>query len=922
MNPSIPVENQLLATKFYIPVALGRLILRPRLMALLNGSLKRPFTLVSAPAGFGKTTLLSTWSQSLPANNPRVAWVSLDEEDNNPQLFWTYVLTALQRQEPEQFTSLVMQLQSPQAPPLKYLLAKLINMLVEGTDHFLLILDDYQVITEQQVHTTLAYLIENLPPQLRIIVATRADPPLSLALLRAHQQALEVRTDQLRCTVEETKAFFQEVMGIQLSEETVGEVTNRTEGWLVGLQLLALSLPERADSVTLLKEVSGDQHYILDYLTEEVLRRQPQDIQTFLLSTCILERLNASLCDAVMDQANSQQILQRLEKANLFVVSLDSKREWYRYHALFAQALRHQLEQTDADLVLALHYRASLWYAQHDFPTEAILHALHAQQWQWAADLIDKQAVRWVHYDQKILITWLKRLPTEVIRARPRLCLLSAKLLSFIGPYAAVNSWLQDAEATLRNWLSALKGEMNDSLLREKREQENLLGEVLAYRAFIASILHSDESVTLAASREARTLLADQNFEARSEASHAQSLAHYSRGEAMKAYKYEMEASALARKLGSTSMIVYYMSGVSQQLLLLGRLHEAWRILQQTFQLEGEQREFQPQFICWAYICQAEILREWNQLDDALENALQGIKFGEQTGYTTFLCLGYTVQMRIHLARAELDAAQTAMWQAELAIKQLNSPYLRAQLALIDRVSLWLARGELENAVHWARELVQSERSSSLLVREREETARVRVLLAQQCPDEALELLGPLLTSAIKTERRDHVIETQLLQALAYQMCHKETQALSALSEAVHLAEPEGYIRRFVDEGISMVALLSQLHEERHQQGPTFYLDTLLAAFLQQNQTQEQSSMRATVHTPDQLLPDPLSEREREVLQALARGASNQQIAQELVITVDTVKRHVSHIFAKLGVKNRIQAVKQARELGLVDDEL
>ncbi len=377
------LENQLLVTKFYVPVASGSLISRPRLIGLLNKGREYPLTLVSAAAGFGKTTLLASWVQSLQAPGPRVAWVSLDEEDNEPRLFWAYILTALNKQLPERFTSLLTLMQSLQSPPLSTLLVELINLLVEGTDTFLLILDDYQVITEQQVHTTLAYLIEHLPPQLRIIVATRADPPLPLPLLRSYQQALEVRTDQLRCTPEETRAYLNEVMGIHLPDETIQEITARTEGWLVGLQLLAFSLQAGANPATLLQEVCGKQRYILDFLTEVVLGRQPQEVQTFLLSTCILERLTASLCDALTQHTDSQQMLQRLEQANLFVVALDSKRQWYRYHALFAEALYYRLEQTYRDLVLTLHHRASLWYAEHDQITEAILHAFKAREKRW-----------------------------------------------------------------------------------------------------------------------------------------------------------------------------------------------------------------------------------------------------------------------------------------------------------------------------------------------------------------------------------------------------------------------------------------------------------------------------------------------------------------------------------------------------------
>jgi LuxR family maltose regulon positive regulatory protein len=426
MDTSMLIQSQLLATKFFVPVASGTLISRPRLTALLDESLKRPFTLVSAPAGFGKTTLLSAWAQSLPANNSRVAWVSLDEEDNDPQMFWTYVLSALDMQQSERFTPLLKYLQSPQAPSLKYVLTALSNLLLDSTEQVVLILDDYHAITEQEVHITLSYLLEHLTPQLHIILATRTDPPLPLSLQRARGLMLEVRADQLRCTVEETSTIFQEVMGIHLPEGTIREVTTRTEGWLVGLQLLGLSLPGHVNPASLLKEVSGDQRYILDYLIEEVLRRQPQEVQTFLLSTCILERLTASLCDAVMEQTGSQRMLYQLEQTNLFVVSLDSKREWYRYHALFAEALRYRLEQTQPDLVASLHHRASLWYAEHDQTTEAVLHAFRAHHWQLAADLIERKSLQLMSLTwgagQRTLFKlqgWLEQLPVEVMHSRP-----------------------------------------------------------------------------------------------------------------------------------------------------------------------------------------------------------------------------------------------------------------------------------------------------------------------------------------------------------------------------------------------------------------------------------------------------------------------------------------------------------------------
>lgn len=455
-----PFQNQILITKFYIPIVPSRLISRPRLNNLLAKSLQYPLTLISASAGFGKTTLLSTWVQSLPAHHPLVAWVSLDKEDNNPTLFWTYVLTSLSKQKPELFSPLISEIQSLAAPPSpKSLLTRLINLLAKSKDYFLLILDDFHVITEQQLHIDLSFLLEYLPPQLHIIISTRTDPFLPLSQLRACGQVLEVRTEQLRCTVEETKTFFQEAMNLHLPDKTIQAVTARTEGWLVGLHLLALSLPNQADPTSLLQEISGSQRYILDYLTEVVLRQQPQDLQAFLLSTSILNLLNASLCDAVMQQSGSQQMLQRLEQANLFVVSLDNNRQWYRYHPLFAEALRSQMMRIQSDLAPMLHYRASVWYAQNGQLTEALLHAFNAHQWEWAADLIERLPItadanrqgRQELIPPRLLLLreWLEQLPAKIMYSRPSLCFISAFMLWEICPFSLLDGWLDIAEAKL-----------------------------------------------------------------------------------------------------------------------------------------------------------------------------------------------------------------------------------------------------------------------------------------------------------------------------------------------------------------------------------------------------------------------------------------------------------------------------------------
>ncbi|HEY4387324.1 MAG TPA: AAA family ATPase, partial [Ktedonobacteraceae bacterium] len=464
MGEPLLLHDQLLATKFFIPASLHALIPRPRLTEVLTRSLECPLTLVSAPAGFGKTTLLSTWAQSLPPKWSRIAWVSLDERDNESALFWRYVLTALDNQQPGLCTQLIAYLHLQQAPPLRYVLQELINRLVQQSEQFLLILDDYHLITEQAIHASLTYLLEHLPPQLHLILATRTDPPLSISLLRARGQLQEVRVDELRCRPEEVMAFLKQTANIQLSEDLVEEVTTRTEGWLVGLQLVGLSLQGHADPRDWLDEVSGNHRYIFDYLIEEVFQRQSASIQTFLLQTSILNQLSASLCDAVLEQDGSQQMLEQLERANLFIVSLDRQRHWYRYHALFAEALRYRLQHTQPTCAPILHHRASQWYAQHGRLHEALSHAIAAQEWQLAADLIEQVYTHiWGNSEHAMLRRWLEKLPVEVIRSRPRLCLAYAKMLFMISSYTTILHWLQDAETALQATPSVLNDETSET---------------------------------------------------------------------------------------------------------------------------------------------------------------------------------------------------------------------------------------------------------------------------------------------------------------------------------------------------------------------------------------------------------------------------------------------------------------------------
>jgi LuxR family maltose regulon positive regulatory protein len=941
MNPSALLQDQFLApkqqlvtTKFFLPTSPGTLIPRPRLHALLDRALEHPFTLVSAPAGFGKTTLLSTWARSLPAHTARVCWLSLDEEDNDPYLFWTYVLSALQTQDPLRLASLLFQLQSPSPPPLKFLLAQLINLLADSTFHLVLILDDYHLITEEQVHTSLASLVEHLPAQLSLILASRADPPLPLPLLRAKQRAWEIRTEQLRCTTEETGAFFQHVVGLQLPDQTIQEVAARTEGWLVGLQLLGLSLPEQVDPLTLLEQVSGEHRYILDYLTEAVVQKQPAEVQLFLLCTSILERLSASLCDAVMEQTGSRVMLEYLERANLFVVSLDHKRQWYRYHALFAQALFHQLQQSHADLVPILHYRASRWYAQHHQTTAAILHAFQAREWHWAADLIEQAyppllSFTWGARRHTLLQfrQWIEQLPTEILTSRPHLCVACVHLLYTITPQALLYRWLDLAETALR---ASLKEQLSAEVSQESLsvqalpEQRDLLGMVLTLRAYLLSYT-ADGQAAFALYEQALAYLSPENARFRAVIAIGKLYAYSSSSanDSVAAIESGYQAILLTKEAKQPAVTFAMMSATAIHLIGAGRLHEAKQLTQQVVLLETSSSDPQFPLTGWVIFCQAEILRERNELASAYSLATEAVSLCEQAASLTsplYLYWGYAVLIRVCLSCGDLEAARTFLQQAEQMSQSMNQQvylHLHSCFTTVDQVRLWLAYGDLDHARGWAEQLDMRGSLLTPFARERQEVARARILLANKQPAVALQWLHSGLQRATAGQRWGHVIEIRLLQALAYQRLDEEAQALAALSEAVRLGEPEGYIRSFVDEGEAMQALLYQLRKRCAKQGPTPYLDTLLTAFQQESKAYQP----AEESTKTQHLPGPLSERERQVLQLLAQGRSNQEIAQALVIALDTVKRHVSHIFSKLGVTNRVQAVKQAHDLGLLNEQ-
>jgi LuxR family transcriptional regulator, maltose regulon positive regulatory protein len=924
-----PRQSELIATKMFIPRAQRTLIARLRLVHLLDAYHNYALTLVAAPAGFGKTTLVATWlaermhaagrrigeeAQAVPAasrlQRAACAWVSLDSSDNDPAQFWAYVFAALHAHEPDRFVPHLALLRAAQPPPIEQLLTALINTLHEQPTQFVLVLDDYHLIEEDAIHRALTFLIAHMPPCLHLVLLTRADPPLPLARLRANNELLEIRAHDLRCTETEAADFLGTSMRLQLPANAVANVAARTEGWLVGLQLFGLWLQGRADPQTALGELHGMQKDVFDYLAEQVWEQLPEQVRLFLLRTSILERLTASLCDAVAGQPRSQIRLEQLERANLFIVPLDADRRWYRYHHLFSATLRTQLERECGDEVATLHQRASRWHAEHGFTHAAIEHAICARDWQQAAMLVEGVCAQldWGERESQLrkLRRWFAALPETIIRSHP--------CLSYQYAYVTYGS---SAPTTLESWLGtaeALLADVEDQPYDAARA--NLLGELLTFRAFLTSTTGAVET-TLVLSNRALGLLGPWNNAARADAVFTQSVAYYSAGDVVLAAQKALQSAHLAQSAGCIATAVTHMSVAAKYTALQGRLHAAARILAQAQALAQIQHGVVLPMACWAWLYLADIQREWSQLETATAAMRESVRLSEQTESALFGSNRRTIEARIAATRGDLIAAEAihrTATQLPAELQRLHTVY-----SLVDQVRLWIAQGQLQHAVHWLAGIETQRDRLAPLARERLAVAGVYVLLAQQRSAETLVRVPPLLARARQQHRWDHVIELLVLRALAHEQHGETTAALHSLASALRLARPQGYMRQFLDAGAPLQALLKQLNIGQRLADP--YIQALLAAFDAAGVALAPAVARAPiVQTSSQpaSLVEPLSERECDVLCLLARGASNLAIAQKLGIAANTVKHHVSNVIGKLGVANRTQAMERARTLGLI----
>ncbi len=870
----------LLTTKLRIPELCPNLLPRPHLLARLDEGLElgRRLTLVSAPAGFGKTNLLSEWAASVEARES-VAWLSLDHEDNSPTRFWAYVIAALQTVFAELGETSLALLRSADTPPIEVVLTPLLNELVDQPQRVVLVLDDYHLIYRDEIHNGIAFLIEHLPPQLHLVISTRADPSLPIVRLRARGQLTELRGDDLRFTSAESSSYLNSQMGLELAEADLKALDTRIEGWIAGLQLAAISMRGQADKHEFVVSFAGSPYYALEYLAEEVLGRLPVEVLGFLAQTSILTQLCASLCDRVTGRDDSAAMLARLYRENLFVTALDYEHTWYRYHHLFADLLRDRLQQQlDEQATAGLHRRASLWHEENGYLQIAVGHAQAAGDMQRVADLAEQVAqASLLDSWMTNLLVWLETLPENVLRSRLRLRIYQACALFFDGQNEACVTILEESRQAIRDLPHSAE---NDSV---REELSRLVEIAYAFVDVLALSLQGKLDQSLQVTLRARRLA--------EEAGNIYFLAHAYEGLALNQYH-----QGQLRAAASTSVQLVELAG--------GSLRET--------------RPGQTLPIATAgYLLLANICLDQDKLEEMQGYLARAFELCRASGGAKSLVETCVMQSRLQQAQGDLGAAYQSLSRAERAYHLKASRLTRFRLES-QKARLDVEAGALEDVLRWIGGLgtagagTESTVPSPVILHEAAQLILARLYLAKREPGKALSVLEPIQSPAEVGGRNRHLLEIYTLEALALQVLDRSQAALEHIGRALSLAEDEGFVRvfldcAFLDKGVPMRHLLFQAA----QAGVTpAFTGKLLVSFPQ---------AAKEVQEPAGGLPEPLSKREIEVLELLARGLSNRQIAQHMTISLDTVKTHTGNIYGKLGVNNRTQAVIKARALGVVE---
>jgi LuxR family maltose regulon positive regulatory protein len=886
------MSETLLQTKLYIPPLRPNRVPRQRLIERFNQGLHlgHKLTLISAPAGFGKTTLASEW---VAACERPAAWLSLDEGDSDPTRFLTYLIAALQTLAPAIGEGILSALQSPQPPSMESILTPLLNDINHVAGNFILVLDDYHVVEAESVNKALAFLLEHLPPHMHLVIASREDPNLPLARLRARGQLSELRVKDLRFTTAEAAEFLNHVMGLNLSKEEIGSLDTRTEGWIAGLQLAAISMQGHKDAAGFITSFSGSHHFVLDYLIEEVLQQQSASVQSFLLRTSILDRLCGPLCDAVLrDPAVSgQETLEYLQQANLFLIPLDNERRWYRYHHLFADLLRQRMQQGIASpagnewgSATELHRRASIWYEENGLEIEAFQHAAAANDVERAARLIEAEGMPLYYRGAAApVLNWLASLPTTVLDARPALWVMYAWVLWITHQNSRVEEKLQAAEAAIQG-------------VEPNEKNHNLIGQIAALWAMLAANEYQAETI-ITQSRRALNYLHPDNLSVRTAVTRTLGYAYHIQGDRAAAGRAYSEAISMSEASGNIFINILATTGLGIIQETENQLYTAVGSYRRVLHLVGDP----PQPVaCEAFFGLARIFYEWNDMDAAQEHGQQGVHLARQIESIDSFAAGELFLARLKISQGDLAGAAALLAEASNSVRRHNFLFQIPEVATV-RLLLLLRQGNLTAAAHLA------EKHDLPL-------SQARVHLAQGDTAAALALLEPLRRQAEEKGWQDERLKVMVLQAVAHQAHGEQQMAARLLDEALALAEPGGFIRTFVDEGLPMAQLLSAAVAQGIMPD---YTNKLLAAFADGTKEEGRTTPSPSAIHPSSLV-EPLSKRELEVLQLIAQGLSNREISERLFVALSTVKGHNLRIFSKLEVQRRTEAVARARELGLL----